>query len=662
MSKRSLLFATLVVCLSLSAFAAGPADFVRDLRTPTLGTPAEVSNLAITVGHMKLKLTAGSAAKITAGGETAGFFFRGSGAFEYVAEATEMPVVTRNVKSDSKVKLSGATISDEVTEVLLFSVGEPLPAMDNSGGAALADAFKAHQELWDRARIDGPSHVLAPMKFGLPGKVVYAEIVTPHDNLLYVFDSGHDQQETLASLRSPKTFVGDKTIQQWLLPTVLSSQPIGRDVKTHAKPAFTITAVDYTLVADGDNAKLEMTETIVPRVAGQQVLRFGLASEIFARENQPQRRLRVRSVTDDQGRAASADHEMDDLLVILPAPAAGPIKLKFVIDGDFIIREGGDNAWQLVNFAWFPQTTMFAGGSFTVHSVVKVKKPFVPIVPGNTIARREEGDYNVVENVIDKPVNFPVVHAGKYHFVEETRDGLTVRVAAYGMKNERGSKTLIDLAYGFINELEVFLGPFPWKEFNIVQVNTYGYGQAPPATMFITNEAFTPLASTIDQIFSQGINERFAHEIAHQYWFTVVKIPDIEENWISESFASISAGMLLKRLQSEAIYNRMVNTWKANAKQATAIAPIPYAARIGGDYGLAFAAYQNLLYNKGPYLLATIHKKLGDEKFLVFLKSYQKSFQWKVGSTKDIAGLLSFMTKEDWMPFFDQYYWGTALP
>ena len=43
---------------------------------------------------------------------------------------------------------------------------------------------------------------------------------------------------------------------------------------------------------------------------------------------------------------------------------------------------------------------------------------------------------------------------------------------------------------------EEFLGPFPFPEFNILEINDYGFGQAPPATMFITKEAFDPLPGT----------------------------------------------------------------------------------------------------------------------------------------------------------------------
>ena len=80
-----------------------------------------------------------------------------------------------------------------------------------------------------------------------------------------------------------------------------------------------------------------------------------------------------------------------------------------------------------------------------------------------------------------------------------------------------------------------------------------------------------------------------------------------------------------------------------------------------GDDG-DFIAWIRLTYNKGPYLLAALQREMGDEQFLTFLKSYQRSFRGKYGTTTDVAGLLQFMTKKDYAPFFEQYYYGTAIP
>src|SRR5438270_278483 len=341
---------------------------------------------------------------------------------------------------------------------------------------------------------------------------------------------------------------------------------------------------------------------------------------------------------------------LKELVVAVDGISGPSIKLKFSIDGDFLIRQGGDNAWQLyVGDPWLPLPTALNGNDCTIHSVLKVKKPFIGIAPGNTISRRDEGDYNIVENVIDKPVQFATAEGGKYTIVEEKHGARTIRVATYGLRNDRASKQLAGLAADLIDNYEVFLGPFPFTEFNIIQVNTYGYGQAPPGTIYITNEAFNPTQTEEDQFFSQGINERFAHEIAHQYWAHVVRMPSHEEQWLTESFAEYSAALALKQLMphGDAVYNRLVSSWRTRANQAAAIAPIPYANRIAKDESGARTA---LLYDKGPLLLYTIHKEVGDTPFLTFMKSYTKTFNFKFGTTKDVAGLLGVITKKDWKP------------
>jgi hypothetical protein len=668
MRNLRILFTTLALCLPVSLFAAAPlTDFVAAVNNLTVAPDAAtVSNAAWTVGHMKLRLTSGSIARVMAGNEPIGVFFKGNGSFEYeTVEAAELPVVAHNVKVRGHVTMTAdakhATLSEDFTEVLLVGGGVTMPEVSGSGGAALADALKQHVAMYDRLRVTPKSHVLAVQKFSMPSsKVVLAEFRGAKDNIYYSLD---DADESLYAAYEPDTYGADRRLSEWLIPGVLSSQPVGHDHWTTPRPRFVLTAVDYTLTADGDNARLDITETIARSTSTQNVLQFEMDKEDFVKPGAPFRKHNIRSITDEQGRNLPFDHAVPGDLVVAIDGLSGPsIKLKFSIDGDFLVRQGGDNAWQLyIGDPWMPLPLELNGCSFTIHSVLKVKKPFIGIAPGNTISRRDEGDYSIVENVIDKPVQFATAEGGKYAMYEEKRGARTIRVFTYGLSNERASKQLANLAADLIDNYEYFLGPFPFTEFNIIQVNTYGYGQAPPGTMYITNEAFNPTQTFIDQIFSEGINERFAHEIAHQYWAHVVRMPSSEEQWLTESFAEYSAALVLKKMmpQGDAVYNRLVSQWRLRAKQATATAPIPYANRIAKDEAGARTA---LLYDKGPYLLYAIHKEIGDVPFLTFLKSYTKSFNFKFGTTKDVAGLLGVITKKDWKPFFDQYFWGTAMP
>jgi hypothetical protein len=676
MKSAKFLLSMALVCLAVPAFAAAPlTDFLNAAdRLQLAPNAAPVSNLTFAVGHMKMTLASGSATRLLAGGDTVGFFFTGNGSFEYeTTDTAELPVVNHNVKAVAHVKLvadaAHAVISDNFTEVLMVGGGVPWPELAGSGAPAVADAFAAHEETFGRLdQVQSRSHFLALQKFSFPSaKMIRAEFAGGRDKLLYIHDNEDESLSTVAPLR---TYTEDKRIQQRLFPSVLSQQPVGRDRATAVRPPFALTAVDYTLTADGDNAKLEITETVTRVMPSTAVLDFDMNYERIVRANVTPRKYNVRSVTDEQGRALPFDHDRDDLLVAADGIAGQTFKLKFVIDGDFVVREGGDNAWQLgLGSAWMPLPPQWSGQSFTVHSVVKVKKPFIAFAPGTTVKRAEEGDFNVVENVLDKPVQFTTVQAGKYVVYEEKQGERTIRVATYGLRNDRAAKQLTNLAFGIIDELEIFLGPFPYNELNIIQMNEYGYGQAPPGTMYITNEAFNPTKSSDDeeavsaeQLFSKDINKRFAHELSHQYWGYVVRMPSAEEQWLSESFAEYSAAIVLKRLRGDAVYNRLVSTWKGRAKDGVSVAPIPYANRIEGDYMMSFMARNALLYAKGPYLLYTLHKEVGDNVFLTFLKSYTKSFNFKYGTTKDVAGLLGFITKKDYKPFFEQYYWGTAMP
>jgi aminopeptidase N len=658
--------ALLFVCTTVQA--ARFNELLANYRDLKLGEAYSVSQLTYTIGHMKVTVASGSAARVMAGSEVAGLFFKGDGSFTYQsADAIEAPLVAFNAKRQSHLAMKAdagtTTLTGTFTEMLLLAAGAPLPEMSApatqvASASPLESDFESHRELFAQENAS-PLHLLMQQKLAFPAtKVARIEFRGGRDELVYAFDGAESHDETLYTLHRPQ--FADSRIRKILFPAVLSRQPIDHDPRVSQPPPFYLTAIDYTLTADGDNANFVVTESISRQGPQQGVLRFDMNDVEYTESST--RRYHVASVTDEKGNALPFDHDAGDLLVGVEGLGGESLTLKFTIDGNFLVRWGGDNAWQLGTTAWFPQPDL--GGQFyTIHSVVKVKKPFIAFAPGDTMGRSEQGDYNVVENKVTQPVQFAVVHAGKYNVYEQKKGDLTVRVASYAGRNDRAGKQLSDLTFSFVAYYEYFLGPFPWKEFNIIQVNTFGYGQAPPATMFITNEAFNSILGEVNQFFSEGINERFAHEIAHQYWGHVVKMPSTEEQWLTESFAEYSAALALRKYQGDAVYNRLVRKWKSDAKQATSVAPIPLANLIEDTDAMeGFRHRFELLYAKGPYLLSVLHKELGDQMFLSFMKSYQKSFRWKFGSTNTVAGMLQFITKKDYQPFFEKYYWGTAMP
>jgi hypothetical protein len=533
--------------------------------------------------------------------------------------------------------------------------------------APLAEAFRKEREKFARMHTAPLSHDFALQRLNAPSApLVWAELEGGKEDLVYELDHVDRPSEALILLHPSES--RDNELRKFLWPVALSHQPIGRDARDPAPPRFLLTAVDLDLAAtDGNDVRLGVVETVVPVGRPLSALRFDLDNVWYAQAgaNLGTRAERVTRVTDDAGRPLAFDHRNDEIIVQLaePAPADRPVRLHFEIEGDFLVRPGGDNYWELGVSSWFPQPYL-GEQAYTFHSVIRVPRPFVPFASGATVRRDSDGRDNVLETRIDHPVQYAVVLAGKYAMQEDVRDGVTIRVATYVLENEGATRQLIGVAAEVIAFYKTFLGPFPFDELDIIEINDVGFGQAPPGIMFITTEAFDPLIGDMTAFSARGIARTFAHEIAHQYWGVAVRIPGYAEQWLSESFAEYCAALFLKLRRSDAVYKALVSTWKRTAGFADDAAPIPMASRVyvANDAVRRGEIRRGLLYGKGPLLLAALNRELGDEQFLSFLRAYQEAHAWRFGSTKSVAAQLETTAKKNFLPFFDQYYWGTAMP
>ncbi|MBL0312795.1 MAG: hypothetical protein IPP78_08790 [Holophagaceae bacterium] len=628
-------------------------------------TSSNVKNLRVSVGHGEFLLQQGSAARIQRDGKAVGIYFKGEGVFKYrTDDKVEFPRSKYNAAKVGGVRWAEPDQAMELTtpfqEALIWFQDQPLPSLEGATGADLNVFYPAALRWADD--VDGPCRTHLQYSHQVQGGLAPLVIASLKGSrsFLYVFDPAQSQVEALWCVQK-RTAMDPHGADLALL----SQQPIGWNQKVPVAPDFLLSAVEMDLTGwRNDKARLMVTETLVPVSRSLSCLTMSLLNDRFAGSLDDRRELVLRSVKDEQGRDVGFSHRQGEVLIRLnqSAEARKPFKLTFEIEGDFLVRPGGDNYWELGTSPWFPQPDL-NGQAYSIKARIRTQKPFVPMACGRTARRFEEDGFNGVEVRIDEPIQFFVVLAGKYSMQEETKDGLTIRVATYAFA-PRDAPKLFTLTRNIINYYQSFLGPFPFKEFNIIEKNSWGYGQAPPGVMLITKEAFNPIADEINRYFSRGINERFAHEIAHQYWGHVVKMPSIEEQWLTESFSEYSAALFLRYVKRVSEFDLLVQNWRTHAEAATAASAIPTANDLwnGSNNWERFRFRTGLIYDKGAYLLYCLNQELGDKVFLTFLKSYQATFRWKFGTTEHLNGLLKHITGKDHAAFFDRYYWGSELP
>jgi len=447
---------------------------------------------------------------------------------------------------------------------------------------------------------------------------------------------------------------------------VLSRQPIGRHLLDPRRVPWTLTDIDLTLVNPGGlEAQLTTRETVTAK-ARVRVLAFSLSSSfvggvgvIGAMVENPYHLI---SVALADGTPIAFSHGNDDLLVELPSAleAGESVTLTFVIRGNVLFRPGNDSYWLLPIGPWLPLPDRMDQQSFTYHAIIKAAQPFVPFSNGTTLVRWREGGLECAEFRLDKPIQFPVVLAGRYQIFSEYRDGITVRVATYVMADHQAMKRLSSNIFALIDFYRAYLGDFPFKELDLIEINSYGFGIAPAGIIFITKEAFEPLADLTSQRFSRGSNARLAHEVAHTWWGHVGMMSGPESQWLSESMAEYFSAFAMSRLNRPSAMDHARHNWRRISHSVHDHGSIYLANQLSG-YN-AGRDRIGLLYGKGPLVLDALRKKLGDREFFTVCRSLLTSFPFRHLYTRQFIGLTNLVKQRDFGPWFSKYLLGTAWP
>jgi len=644
-----------------------PGEGLRE-RTLT-GRAEDAPGRTLAVGAGRYEFASGRFWEVAAeDGRNVGAFFVGKGALTFAPDDPQAGrLAVRNAKH-----VGGAAGEDgKVTvrfEEALFLFAEALRPDWRWASSADAprEALAAHEK---RFRADRTPQVEARLAVAdvVKGRF-FASTLEGSSDFRHVYDAVTDDEETLREVDRPSGLpIGFPDAR---FAAMIARQPIGRTRRETPRVDARLVAVDVEVTeTDKVWGSLEVTETFV---AERQIAALALdfASEVWVGSKLLETRLR--SLTDGDGSPLAYSLGQGDLIVALPRPVAAGTRLTLRLgyDAPFFERAGGDNVWELpIGAGWYPQPPHPNASGHTFHAVVRARKPFVPFASGDTVRREEGPEWNLLETRLARPVAYATVLAGKYTVQESTEDGVTCRIASYGIPKAMAGKQLLSVFHGTRKFYTWLLGPFPWKEYTIVEINDYGFGQAPPGLMRITREAFqtTVYTDEVASYFSKGINQRLAHEIAHSYFGYVVSEASPSHEWLSEAFSETVSMIAIEKLKSRSEGAQLAASWRTDAKQSTKAAPIylanELATRIStGDDSTALDRVQ-LVYSKGAVLLGALRKELGDDLFFTVLRSFLRSFEKKrTVTTDDFVALLEFATKRDWKAWFEKHYYGVEMP
>jgi hypothetical protein len=453
-----------------------------------------------------------------------------------------------------------------------------------------------------------------------------------------------------------------------------------------------LTERDVTMTVEIPNLKgltIDARVTIEAARDGVRGVRFDFDNNIDAAYwYETGRPVTTDLVAEASGQPLPFLHKCHQLLVILPKPLAkGEKTVVQVRATEDTIVELTDRSYSIyTDAAWYPKMG-YAGGRYTTDWTVKIAKPLRATGTGDLVKEWDEGNLNCAHWKSDTPVQLASFIFGDFKVTDGAYKrqapgtgevGLHLYTIQGGSEHFKGNaqNVLFNIGEG-IKTFETIYGPIPVAQLDIAEMAHYmNFAQSPAGVLMVSsvvkggtteqdeegNERIVNVEEQggLGKLGGGGTGDQFVfHELAHQWWGHQIGCLDREDDWVSESWAEYSAGMMIDAIDKSR-FALMRATWKKRAIEVDPAGTIATAFRSNSKQFPN--GRQKLLYDKGPYVVHMLRTWMGWEKFVQYVSTIQSKYKGTSINTDTLAREAGKILGYDMFPFFDQWVRDKGIP
>ncbi len=200
---------------------------------------------------------------------------------------------------------------------------------------------------------------------------------------------------------------------------------------------------------------------------------------------------------------------------------------------------------------------------------------------------------------------------------------------------EDGAQIVLDTAAAALEIYGRRFGTYPFTELDLVNTPTLALGIEYPGMIAVTDRIYDPegsLGSTPNTIFLESTT---AHEVGHQWFYSVVGNDQLDEPWLDESVTQYITWLYYQdrygASAAEGFYQSLVGRWN-RIEQADIPIGLPVSAYDGAEYS-------GIIYGRGPVFVDKLAQTMGQETFDAFMRDYYARYQWGIADTEKFLSL-----------------------
>jgi virginiamycin B lyase len=308
-----------------------------------------------------------------------------------------------------------------------------------------------------------------------------------------------------------------------------------------------------------------------------------------------------------------------------------------------------DEGWN-VEIAPFIGDVIYADTSFYL---TRVTAPISQTLVASGIEiNREQTDTHQIVTFAAGPVrDFYLAASDRFAMTSRTI-GQTVLRSYAPVELAAGNEATLNLAAAAMQSFNQRFGPYPFTEFDLVSTTTFALGVEYPGIVAILMNLYdldgrvrgTPTGPLLEGVV--------AHEVAHQWFYSVVGNDQVDEPWLDEALAQYATLLYYRDAyggeEGATGFRRSLERRWERVNRADIPIGLPVRAYDEASYGA-------IVYGRGPLFLQLLAETMSQETFDAFLADYYQTYKWGVATGADFKQLAEQHCACDLTPLFEAW-------
>ncbi|MCB0176277.1 MAG: M1 family metallopeptidase [Anaerolineae bacterium] len=284
--------------------------------------------------------------------------------------------------------------------------------------------------------------------------------------------------------------------------------------------------------------------------------------------------------------------------------------------------------------------------------VVRVTAPAgqTLVASGVEIDRSESAMQQTVTFAAGPVRDFYLAASGSYEVISRTVGQVTINSYAPADLLD-GAEVALDQAAQALEHFNRRFGPYPFTELDLVGTTNFALGIEYPGIVAILLDLYDQAGQVRGQATSGLLEGVVAHEVAHQWFYSLVGNDQVDEPWLDEALAQYATILYYHDVydeQAAAGFSRSLERRWARVGQADI--PIGLPVR---DYSVD--EYSGIIYGRGPLFIAHLAETMGQATFDEFLQDYYTTYRWGIATGDDFKQLAEQHCQCNLTPLFETW-------